>query len=303
LRGHWPGAEGVLDLGLYQLLQRFEGYLQTEPLQVILELVVIWLVVYAILRFLRGTRGARVIKGLAVIIIIATLTIQMLGRENAFERLNYLYSHFLTFVSLMLVVVFQPELRRALVRLGEANLFKQGGLRKARVIEEVLQSIDYLSRNKIGALIAIERQVGLRGIVEMGTRVDAEVSQELLNTIFWPGSALHDMGVVIQGDRVLAAGVQFPLADAGQIPQELGSRHRAGVGLSQEADALVLVVSEETGVISLAERGELMRDLTVNDLRPILTRGLGRIPLSDRNGAVAEGESPIATSGGLTRES
>ena len=256
--------------------------MRTEPYQVIIELIVIWIVVFFIFRFLRGTRGARVIKGVAVLLIIATLTIQLLGRENAFERLNYLYNNFLGFVSLMLVIVFQPELRRALMRLGEARLFKQGGLRKARVIEEVLGAIEYLSRNKIGALIAIERQVGLKGIVEVGTRVDAEVSKELLNTIFWPGSALHDMGVVIQSDRVIAAGVQFPLADGDQLPQELGSRHRAALGLSQEADALVLVVSEETGTISVAERGELTRGLTVEQLRPILTRGLGKIPMSER---------------------
>lgn len=271
-----------MDIGFFQLLRRLEGYMRTEPYQVIIELIVIWIVVFFIFRFLRGTRGARVIKGVAVLLIIATLTIQLLGRENAFERLNYLYNNFLGFVSLMLVIVFQPELRRALMRLGEARLFKQGGLRKARVIEEVLGAIEYLSRNKIGALIAIERQVGLKGIVEVGTRVDAEVSKELLNTIFWPGSALHDMGVVIQSDRVIAAGVQFPLADGDQLPQELGSRHRAALGLSQEADALVLVVSEETGTISVAERGELTRGLTVEQLRPILTRGLGKIPMSER---------------------
>jgi len=291
-----------MDLGLLSLLRRVEGYLSNEPFVVLLELAVIWIVVYVILRFLRGTRGARVIKGLAVILIFATLTIQVLGGEQTFERLHWLYTNFLAFLSLMLVVVFQPELRRALVRLGEAKLFKQSGLRKARVIEEVLGAVDYLSRNKIGALIAIERQVGLRGIVEMGTRMDAEVSKELLNTIFWPGSALHDMGVVLQGDRIVAAGVQFPLADGEQLPQELGSRHRAAVGLSQEADALVLVVSEETGIISLAERGELKRNLTISDLRPMLTRGLGKIPLAGRDEAVNgdEASPAISESGGLS---
>jgi diadenylate cyclase len=285
-----------MDFGLLPLLRRLEGYLQTQPLQVLVELAVIWIVVYVILRFLRGTRGARVIKGLAVILILATLLIQVLGGDRTFERLHFLYTNLLAFVSLMLVVVFQPELRRALVRLGEAKLFKQSGLRKARVIEEVLGSVDYLSRNKIGALIAIERQVGLRGIVEMGTRLNAEVSKELLNTLFWPGSALHDMGVVIQGDRVVAAGVQFPLADGDQLPQELGSRHRAAVGLAQEADALVLVVSEETGIISLAERGELKRNLTIADLRPILTRGLGKIPVGSENEEVNDPEAVEALS-------
>lgn len=259
------------------------GYLRNEPHEVIIELAVIWVVVYVIVRFLRGTRGARVIKGMALILIIGTLTIQVLGGENAFERLNFLYSNFLAFASLMLVIVFQPELRRALVRLGEARFFRGGGLRKARVIEELLGSLGYLSKNKIGALVAMERQVGLRGIVELGIHLDAEISKELLNTIFWPGSALHDMGVVIQGDRIIAAGVQFPLAEGERIPQELGSRHRAAIGLSQDTDALVIVVSEETGTISVAERGELTRGLTVDELRPMLTRGIGPIAVSPRS--------------------
>ncbi|MEX1016408.1 MAG: diadenylate cyclase CdaA [Phycisphaeraceae bacterium] len=281
---------------LEQLLRRIQGYLWTEPLEVFIEVAVIWVVVYVILRFLRGTRGARVIKGMAVVLIIGTLTIQVLGRQNAFERLNFLYTNFLAFASLMLVIVFQPELRRALVRLGEARFFRQSGLRKARVVEEVLGAIQYLSRNKIGALIAIERQVGLQGIVELGTRLDADVTKELLNTIFWPGSALHDMGVVIRGDRVVAAGVQFPLAEGEGIPQELGSRHRAAWGLSQEADALVLVVSEETGTISVAERGELTRGLTPEELRPILIRGLGSITITERTDATA-GDNGGALSG------
>ena len=269
---------------LLQLFRRLEGYLSSwsELSQILVELVVIWVVVYAIMRFLRGTRGARVIKGVAVILIVGTLIIQVIGQENAFERLNFLYSNFLAFASLMLVIVFQPELRRALVRLGEARLFRQSGLRKARVVDQLLGAVRYLSRNKIGALIAIERQVGLQGIVELGTRLDAEVTKELLDTIFWPGSALHDMGVIIRGDRVVAAGVQFPLAEGESIPQELGSRHRAALGLSQEADALVIVVSEETGTISLAERGELTRGLTADELRPILTRGLGSMPMIER---------------------
>lgn len=274
-----------------QLLQRVGGYLRNEPHEVLIELAVIWAVVYVIVRFLRGTRGARVIKGMALILIVGTLTVQVLGQGNAFERLNFLYSNFLAFASLMLVIVFQPELRRALVRLGEARLFRTGGLRKARVIEELLASLTYLSKNKIGALIAIERQVGLRGITEAGTSLDAEVSKELLNTIFWPGSALHDMGVVIRGDRIVAAGVQFPLAEGERIPQELGSRHRAAIGLSQETDAIIIVVSEETGTISIAERGELTRGLTIDELRPLLSRGISHVTMTTEEAAPANGDA------------
>lgn len=282
---------------LIQLGHRILGYFRNEPIQVLIELAVIAVVVYIILRFLRGTRGARVIKGVALVLVAGIVVIQVLERENQFERLNFLYSNFLAIASLMLVIVFQPELRRALVRLGEARFFRQTGLRKARVVEETLAALQYMSRNKIGALIAIERQVGLRGIEELGTALNADVSQQLLQTIFWPGSALHDMGVVIRGDRIVSAGVQFPLAEGEGIPQELGSRHRAAIGLSQETDALILVVSEETGTISSAERGKLTRGLTIDDLRPILTKGMGKVELTDRDADItADLEAP--TTGG-----
>jgi diadenylate cyclase len=276
--------------------RRVQTYWDTEWYAILFELAVIWVVVYLVLRFLRGTRGARVIKGVAIILIVGTLTIQIFGGANQLERLGYLYANFLTIASFVLVVVFQPELRRALVRLGETRFFRQTGLRKARVVEELLGSLSYLARNKVGALIALERQVGLGGIVEAGTRVDAEVSKELLNTIFWPGSALHDMGVVIRGDRIIAAGVQFPLAEGDAVEQELGSRHRAAIGLSNEADALILVVSEETGTISVAERGQLTRGLTVEDLRKTLSRGMTQVTLSEPDDAPAAAEPDVAPS-------
>ena len=269
---------------LQSLLRRIHEYITSNPLEVLVELAVIWIIVLLIARFLQGTRGARAIRGLVVILILATVVIQLLGREESFQRLAYLYRSFLGFFALALVVVFHPELRRALVRLGEASFFGgRGGLRKARVIEELLKAVGYASKNKIGLLVAIERQVGLRGVIEYGTRLDAYVSAELLNTIFWPGSALHDMGVVITGDRVVAAGVQFPLAEGEQFDSELGSRHRAAIGLSQETDALIVVVSEETGTISVAERGELTRGLNIEQLRHRLTEGIGQTTLAPVN--------------------
>lgn len=262
------------------MFRRLQTY---PPWAVAVELAAIWALVYVILRFLRGTRGAGIIKGVALILVIGTLAIKAVGDNNALVRLNFLYHNFLGYASVALVIVFQPELRRALVRLGEARLFRASGLRKAKVIDEVCASVAYMSQNKIGALICIERQVGLEGIVEEGVKLNAEVSTELLNTIFWPGSALHDMGVVIKGDRIVAAGVQFPLAEGEQISSELGSRHRAAIGLSQEADALIIVVSEETGIISVAERGQLTRNLTVDQLRTRLVQGLGHVSIAPNN--------------------
>ena len=266
---------------IIQQFNRGRTYIANDTAEVLIELLLIGILVFLALRFLRGTRGARVFKGVILILIIATLVISIMGAEYQFGRARFLYERFLGVITLGLIIVFQPELRRALVRLGETQLFRRGGLRKARMIEEVLGALDYLSKNKIGALIAIERQVGLGAIVEAGTRLDAAVSQSLLNTIFWPGSALHDMGVVIRGDRVVAAGVQFPMAEGEQINQELGSRHRAAIGLSQEVDAMILVVSEETGKISLALRGQLIRELTIDDMRLRLTEGLGQTMVED----------------------
>lgn len=269
---------------LKSLITRLSGYFQSghwEWLEILIEFALIWAVVYVAFRFLRGTRGARVIKGVALLLVITTLGIKVLASESAFERINFLYENFLGYASLALVIVFQPELRRALVRLGEARLFRASGLRKARVIEEVITSVGYLSGKRVGALIVIEREVGLDGIIEAGTHLDAVVSHELLNTIFWPGSALHDLAVVIRGDRLLAAGVQLPLAEAEQFSSELGSRHRAAYGLSLEADPLIIVVSEETGTISIAERGSLVRNLSLDGLRSLLVRGLGQVSLAE----------------------
>lgn len=268
-------AESFFDR-LGQLFRRF----QTYPWWVVLlELTAIWALIYIVTRFLRGTRGAGVIKGVTLVLVISTLLIQLLGNDPVFERLNFLYRNFLGYASIALIIVFQPELRRALVRLGEARLFRGSGLRRARAVEEIVGAASYLSKNRVGALIAVEREVGLGGIVEAGTRLDAVLSRGLIETIFWPGSALHDMGVVIRGDRVVAAGVQFPLAEGEEFGPGLGSRHRAAVGLSQETDALVIVVSEESGTISLAERGRLTRPLTIDDLRTLLVRGLGQVEM------------------------
>lgn len=267
---------------LSQLLLRLRTY---DWWVILIEMAVIWSIVYLIVRFLRGTRGAGVLKGLAFVLTIVVFATTLMRGGEIFARLNVLFEDFLAPVAILAVfLIFQPELRRALTRLGEARLF--GGaqqLRRARVIEELLGAVEYLSKNKIGALIAIERQVGLGGIIEAGIRLDAEVSRELLSTLFWPGSALHDLGVVVRGDRIIAAGVQFPLADGEGISQELGSRHRSAIGLSQEADGLILVVSEETGIISVAEHGALTRGLDIESLRTVLVRALGQVKMQDED--------------------
>jgi diadenylate cyclase len=244
--------------------------------RVLLELLMIGIVVFWVIRFLQGTRGARMLKGIATVLITLYLLVTFAGNYFLLDRLVFLYEKFLLFASFALAVVFQPELRRGLMRLGETRLFRGFTDEVTQDIENIVESATFLSRRKIGGLIAIEREVGLGGIAESGTRINADLSPDLLNTIFWPNSPLHDLGVVVSQGRVAYAGVQFPLAESGELERELGSRHRAAVGMSQESDALVVVVSEETGDISLAEGGKLFRKLTPEGLRGLLHDLLGR---------------------------
>ncbi len=248
------------------------------PWRVGLELLFIGFFVYMIIRFLRGTRGARLLKGVGFVLIIFYLLMQLVAKDFQLDRIQFLYGKFLLFASFAVVVVFQPEIRRALMKLGETSLFKRLSREGNDDIRAIVETAHFCGRRKIGAVIAIARDTGLGGIAESGTRLDAEVSAALLNTIFWPNSPLHDLGVIVSGGRITHAGVQFPLAESGDLEQQLGSRHRAAVGMSQESDAVVVVVSEESGDISVADRGALTRKLTPDGLRQLLEGTLGREP-------------------------
>lgn len=241
-----------------------------DPITVLIELALIGLAVWWIMRFLRGTRGARLVKGAALLLVLVYIVIRLLPQGQQWVRLEFLYTLLIPAAFIAMVVVFQPELRRALMQLGQARLFRTQAGRVEAMIEQLCKSASYLSRNKIGALVAIERSVGLNALTESGTAVEARLTAELLNTIFYPGSALHDMGVVVQNGRLSAAGVQFPLAESGAVDRSLGSRHRAALGLSEESDALIIVVSEETGRISVAYDGQLSVGVEVERLREML---------------------------------
>lgn len=258
---------------LDRLTSMFRGY---EPHEVIIELSVIWLAVYFVFQFLRGTRGAGVIKGVLLMLVLLTVGVRTLG--ESFGRLRFLYDTMIAALAFLLVVVFQPELRQAMVRLGQARFFGRAGPRTIRIADSVAEAVGFLSKSQFGALIAIERNIGLGGLVEGGVVLDAELSARLLQSIFWPNNPLHDLGVVIRGDRIAAANVQFPLAEQGLVPSELGSRHRAGVGITYESDCLVVIVSEETGRISFAENGRLRMNIKRDDVRAELLKALDAPP-------------------------
>jgi len=252
------------------------------PWTIAVELCLIGIVVYAILRFLHGTRGARLLQGILVILIVGFLAVRVLAEHLQLERIEVLYQSFVWMVLLTTLVVFQPELRRGLMHLGGTGFRRVRQSDIDKIARPISAACTQLVKNKIGALIAVERDIGLSGLVDQGVKVDARLTSDLLNTIFWPGSALHDMGVIIQKGRIAAAGCPFPLGDAEGYDRSIGSRHRAAIGLSMDSDAVVVIVSEETGSISIAVRGRLYRhippDTVFNTLRRHLAspRGMGR---------------------------
>jgi diadenylate cyclase len=245
------------------------------------ELLLIGLMVNWCAGVLHGTRGTRLLRGLLVVLVAATLIVRVLADQLHWTRLGLLYQYFIIAMAFIALVAFQPELRRALMRAGDVRFMRRGSPR-VKVLSALVEAAGYLSRNRYGALVAIQRDIGLTNWAENGTPLNAEVSANLLKTIFYPNSALHDLGVIIRGNRVVAAGCQFPVAESGEVDPSLGSRHRAAVGLSTESDALVLVVSEETGTISLADSGRLTRFLALDDLQDELESRMGERLLAYR---------------------
>jgi diadenylate cyclase len=235
----------------------FRGY---SPWEVALEIGIIWAFVWTIVRFLRNTRGAGAIKGFALLVGSVALIVRILGQvggTDTLARLRFLADQVLVLLVISLVVVFQPEIRQAMSRLGQTRLFGRNRLQTGTVAGEVAEAVDFLSRSRFGALIVIERGVPLGSLTEGGTELDAKVTASLLQSIFWPNNPLHDLATVIRGGRVWCAGMQLPIAEEGSVPSHLGARHRAGLGATVDTDCVVVIVSEETGSIRIASRGQL----------------------------------------------
>lgn len=283
-------------------LMRVQSY---DWVYVAIEYALIWIIVYSVVRFLRGTRAAGAAKGLLLLTVVVAILSRVIGGPDIFQRLAVLYDRLLALVAIALVVIFQPELRRALVRLGEAPFMKASPKDVAYITDQVAEACKYLSRNKFGAIMLIERTVGLKGLTEGGTILNADLTSRLLQTIFFPGSALHDLAVVIKGKTIHSAGVQLPLAQPEEMPDEdLGSRHRAAVGVSKECDGIVVVVSEETGFIRVAERGRLSIPMSVDDLRVLLRSRLGKkVRIATPAARQSVGPSPSSDTAGTPSES
>ena len=239
---------------------------------VAIELLLIGLVVYWAVDFLEGTCGERLFRGVIFILIAGGLILNLIVGRLKFERLEYLYGGFLIAVLVIAVVGFQPEIRRALIRIGQPRFLLSSSQQLLKTMEQIVSAVTELSTAKTGAIIVVEKRVALGEFIETGVRLDARVTSEMLKTIFHPGTALHDMAVIIRKDRIVAARVQLPLAEAASIDGvELGSRHRAAIGITAASDATCVVVSEETGGVSIAQGGELNRQISRSQLRKQLT--------------------------------
>jgi len=261
---------------LQTLIEYFRRVSNYDWWIVSLELLLIGIVVYWAVDFLEGTRGERLFRGVILLLFAGVLILNLVSERYRFERLEYLYKGFLIGVLIIAVAAFQPEIRRALIRLGQPGFLLGSSRKVVRTVEEIVSAVTQLAATETGAIIVIERRVALGEFIETGIRLDSSVSAELIKTIFYPGTPLHDMALVIRGDMAIAAGVQLPLAEPGSVDGvQLGSRHRAAIGITAGSDALCVVVSEETGIISLASNGKLVRNVGEEQLRDTLTRALG----------------------------
>ena len=253
---------------LIDYLQRVSHY---DWWTVGIELLFIGVVVYWAVDFLEGTRGERLFRGVILLLIAGVLILNLISERYRFERLEYLYKGFLVGVLIIAVAAFQPEIRRALMRLGQPTFLVGSSRQVVKTVEEIVSAVVELAAARTGAIIVVERRVALGEFIETGVRLDSNVSAELLKTIFFPGTSLHDMAAVIRGDRVVAAGVQLPLAEPGSVDGvQLGSRHRAAIGITAGSDAVCVVVSEETGIVSLASDGKIVRNVSAEQLRDAL---------------------------------
>ncbi len=238
----------------------------------LVEISVLTIAIYYILIFVRGTRGWPVVIGFVVMTGLAFFS-QILK----LEVLSLLLQTFFAASAFAALVIFQPELRRMLAELGNLPLFNTAREQREN-IEVIIQAVERMSEVRIGAIIAIQQTIQLQDVVESGIVVDCEATPEMLETIFFPNNAIHDGGVILVGDRIAFAACIFPLTQRQDLAKSLGTRHRAAIGLTEETDAVVVIVSEETGAISYAYKSHLVRNITVEELRAFLTSVFVRRP-------------------------
>lgn len=229
---------------------------------------IIAIIIYKVMNLIKETRAEQLIKGITVL-VVATKLSEVLG----FHTVYWLLKNTITVGAIAIVIIFQPELRRALEHIGRGRLFVKGELLEQEIevmMDEINTAVTHLSKNRIGAIIVLEQETGLNEYIETGTKLDSIVSSELLVNLFIPNTPLHDGAVIIRRNRITAAGCFLPLTQSQNLSKELGTRHRAAIGITELSDSLVIIVSEETGVISFAKMGRLSRYLDTKSLKEIV---------------------------------
>ena len=257
----------------------------------IIDIILVAAIIYQFFALIKGTRASLMLIG--VVTLALAFYLSHLGN---FATLNWLVSTLLPYAVFALIVVFAPELRQALARLGRRISLSRSTQAEANAYDDIVLAANLFCQNQTGALIVIEREIGLRTYIESGVPLDAQLSYDLLATIFRPSAPLHDGAVIVQNDRIAAAACFLPLSMNPVLSTQLGTRHRAGIGITEETDAIAVIVSEETGTISLAIGGSIERDLTIDQLRERLRSLLRRyvaastLPTSITNGEGTLGE-------------
>jgi diadenylate cyclase len=243
-------------------LTQFPARWPHMPVLAVIDVLVVALIIYQLLALIRGTRAAYMVVGVCALALAFYLS-----RIGELTTLNWLLTTLLPYVVFALIVVFAAEIRQALARLGRRLTFSRASGSEADVYDDIVLAANLFSQNQTGALIVIEREIGLRTYIESGVPLDAHLSYDLLATIFRPSAPLHDGAVIVQKDRIAAAACFLPLSMNPVLSTQLGTRHRAAIGVTEETDAIAIIVSEETGAISLTVAGRIERDLTVEQLR------------------------------------
>ena len=239
--------------------------------QDIIDIFIVAYLIYSLLLVIRGTRTAQMILGLFVI-----TGGYFVAQRFEFYILSWIIRNLIGYFVLAILIIFHPELRRMLAQVGQNTFFRHFyGVEKTQVIDEIVRAAEWLSTRRIGALMVIERGIGLKSFVNSGVSLDAEISKELLSSIFISGAPLHDGAAIIKDNRLMAAACFLPLTLSSNVSQELGTRHRAAIGITEETDAVVVIVSEETGSVSIAVGGEITLHLTYSELKRFLTSLLG----------------------------
>lgn len=236
----------------------------------IVDILLVWFVIYKLIMVIRGTKAVQLMKGIFVIVLV-----KFLSDQFGLNTLSWMMEKAMTWGFLAVIIIFQPELRRALEQLGRGKFFSRSMNQEEedqeKMIEAIVKSVDYMAKRRIGALISIEKETGMSDYIETGIPLNSNISAELLINIFIPNTPLHDGAVIIQKNSVAAAACYLPLSESPFISKELGTRHRAALGISEVTDSLTVVVSEETGAVSVTKNGELHRDLKKEVFREMLT--------------------------------